>query len=236
MAGGAPLLEVVVAHPRDVPGAAEGGAERLHVVAPGDPVDLSPEPSVVSSMSRESDLPLFVLLRLNDSWTTTGGEFERLVGLAEDYLSCGATGVAYGFLDADLEIDVATCTALADRLPTVPWTFTHAVDSSLDPRRSWRRLLRLPLLQHVQSAGSSRGMATGYDDLLATAESDPAIAAKLMPGGGLAPEHVPWLVRQGVRAFHVGPQVRPGGSAKAYVDAGYVRSWRSLVDDAMERL
>jgi copper homeostasis protein len=30
--------------------------------------------------------------------------------------------------------------------------------------------------------------------------------------------------------------VRPGGSNKAYVDAGYVRSWRSLVDDAMERL
>jgi len=236
MAGGAPLLEVVVADPRDVPGAAEGGADRLHVVAPRAPVALSPEPSVVSSMSRESDLPLFVLLRLNDSWTTTGGEFERLVGLAEDYLSCGATGVAYGFLDGDLEIDVRTCTALAERLPTVPWTFTRAVDSTLDPRRSWRRLLPLPRLQHVRSAGSVRGMEAGYDDLLATAESDPAIAAKLMPGGGLTPEHVPWLVRQGVRAFHVGPQVRPGGSSKAYVDAGYVRSWRSLVDDAMERL
>jgi hypothetical protein len=25
--------------------------------------------------------------------------------------------------------------------------------------------------------------------------------------------------------------VRPGGSAKAYVDAEYVRSWRSMVDD-----
>jgi copper homeostasis protein len=240
MAGGAPLLEVVVAHPRDVPGAAEGGADRLHVVAPGEagdqPVDLSPEPSVVSSMSRESDLPLYVLLRLNDSWTTTGGEFERLVGLAEDYLACGATGVAYGFLDGDLEIDVDTCVALADRLAAVPWTFTDAVDSSLDPRRSWRRLLQLPRLQHVRSAGSVRGMGTGYDELLATAESDPAIAAMLMPGGGLTAEHVPWLVRQGVRAFHLGPQVRPGGSAKAYVDAGYVRSWRSLVDAAMERL
>ncbi len=79
-------------------------------------------------------------------------------------------------------------------------------------------------------------MSVGYDDLLATAESDPAVAAKLMPGGGLAAEHVPWLVRQGVRAFHGGRQVRPGGSAKAYVDAGYVRSWRSLLDDAMDRL
>jgi copper homeostasis protein len=238
MGGGlaAPLLEVVVAHPRDVPGAAEGGAGRLHVVAPGDPVALSPEPAVVSAMSRESDLPMYVLLRLNDSWTTTGGELERLVGLAEDYLACGATGAAYGFLDGDLEIDVATCTALADRLPEVPWTFTQAVDSSLDPRRSWRRLLRLPRLQQVRSAGSPRGMGVGYDDLLATAESDPAIAAKLMPGGGLAAEHVPWLVRQGVRAFHVGLQVRPGGSGKAYVEAGYVRSWRSLLDDAMQRL
>ena len=93
-------------------------------------------------MSRESDLPMFVLLRLNDTWSTTGGELERLVGLAEDYLACGATGVAYGFLDGDLEVDVATCTALADRLPEVPWTFTRAVDSSLDPRRSWRRLLQ----------------------------------------------------------------------------------------------
>jgi copper homeostasis protein len=236
MAGGVPLLEVAVSHPRDVPGAAEGGADRLHVASPGASRGLSPEPSLVSAMSREADVPMFVLLRLNDSWTTTGGEFERLVGLAEDYLSCGAAGVSFGFLDADLEIDVATCTTLADRLPAVPWTFTRAVDSSLDPRRSWRLLLTLPRLVQVRSAGSPRGMAVGYDDLLATAESDPAVAAKLMPGGGLTAEHVPWLVRQGVRAFHVGKQVRPGGSAKAYVDAGYVRSWRSLLDDAMGRL
>jgi copper homeostasis protein len=236
MAGAAPLLEVAASHPRDVPGAVDGGADRLHVASPGPACSLSPEPSLVSAMSREADVPMFVLLRLNDSWTTTGGELERLVGLAEDYLACGATGVSFGFLDADLEVDVPTCTALADRLPGVPWTFTRAVDSSLDPRRSWRRLLGLPRLVHVRSAGSPRGLEVGYDDLLATAESDPAIAAKLMPGGGLAAEHVPWLVRQGVRAFHVGRQVRPGGSAKAYVDAGYVRSWRSLLDDAMERL
>jgi copper homeostasis protein len=236
MVGGAPLLEVVASHPRDVPGAAEGGADRLHVAAPGATCALSPEPAVVSAMGREAEVPMFVLLRLNDSWTTTGGELERLVGLAEDYLACGAKGVSFGFLDRDLEVDVATCTALAERLPEVPWTFTRAVDSSLDPRRAWRRLLTLPRLAHVRSAGSPRGMEVGYDDLLAIAGSDPAIAAKLMPGGGLSAEHVPWLVRQGVRAFHVGKQVRPGGSAKAYVDAGYVRSWRSLLDDAMERL
>ena len=53
----------------------------------------------------------------------------------------------------------------------------------------------------------------------------------LMPGGGLLAEHVPWLVRAGVRTFHLDEQLRPGGSRKAYVDAGLTRSWRRLLDD-----
>jgi copper homeostasis protein len=224
------VLEVAVADPRDVPGAVEGGADRLHVAVPGPNCALSPEPHLVSAVGRESDLPMFVLLRLNDSWSTTGGEFARMIGLAEDYLACGATGVAFGFLDADLEIDTETCSMLLAKIPHVPWTFTRAIDSSLDPRRSWRRLRDLPRLVAVRSAGSPQGMGVGYDDLLASVT--PEIAPLLMPGGGLAAEHVPWLLQAGVRQLHLGGQVRPGGSAKAYVDASYVRSWRTLVDDA----
>ena len=223
------VLEVAVSDPRDVPGAAGGGADRLQVSVPGPTCGLSPEPALVSAICRESDLPAYVLLRLNDSWSTTGGEFARLVGLGEDYLGCGATGVAFGFLDPDLEIDTETCQMLLDRLPNVPWTFHRAIDSSLDPRRSWRRLIGLPRLVAVRTAGSPRGMAAGYDDLLATIT--PENVALVMPGGGLAPEHVPWLLKAGVRQLHLGDQVRPGGSAKAYVDAEYVRSWRSMVDD-----
>jgi copper homeostasis protein len=224
------VLEVAVSDPRDVPGAAEGGADRLYAVAPGPTCGLSPAPAQVSAICRESDLPVFVLLRLNDSWSTTGGEFARLIGLGEDYLACGAAGVAFGFLDADLEIDTETCQMLLDKLPSVPWTFSRAIDSTLDPRRSWRRLVTLPRLVAVRSAGSPRGMSAGYDDLLATITPDNA--ALVMPGGGLAAEHVPWLLRAGVRQLHLGGQVRPGGSAKAYVDAEFVRSWRSMVDDA----
>jgi copper homeostasis protein len=231
------LLEVTVASERDVAGAQEGGASRLHVVGPGESQGaLSPEPTTVSAVCRESDLPVFVLLRLNDSWTTTGGEMARLVGLAEDFLGCGASGVAFGFLDADLEVDVETCAYLASALPNVPWTFHRAIDDALDARRAWRRVLDLPGLVHVRSAGSPRGMTEGYDDLLALAEGDPAVATLLMPGGGLLAEHVPWLLRAGVRAFHLGPQVRPGGSRKAYVDVDLARSWRLLVDDAAARL
>src|SRR4029078_11454268 len=109
-------LRVAVAAPRDVPGAADGGADRLLAEIPGPTCGLSPEPALVSAICRESHLPVFVMLRLNDSWSTTGGEFARLVGLGEDYLACGATGVAFGFLDPHLEIETETLQMLQHRL------------------------------------------------------------------------------------------------------------------------
>lgn len=230
------LLEVTALHERDVPGALEGGADRLHLVAHGPEHVGSPEPALVSAVCRASDVPVFVLLRLNDSWTTTGGELTRLLGLAHDYLGAGASGLSWGFLDAELEVDTDVCRHLAERLPGVPWTFHRAVDHTLDPRRSWRRLLDLPGLVAVCSAGSPRGMAVGGDDLLATAESDPEIARLLMAGGGLPADQVPWLLRAGVRQFHLGVQARPGASYKSYVEAAHVRSWRRLLDDSWQRL
>ncbi len=230
------LLEVVVLHPRDVAGADEGGADRLLVVAEAEAGGRSPETSVVSSVCKETDLPVRAMLRLNEGLSTTGGELVRLVGLAEDYLSVGAAGLVFGFLDRDLEVDVELCAHLADRLPGVPWTFSRAIDSALAGDRAWSRVRRLPGVDAVCSAGSPQGMDTGLDDLVRLAESDPGISALLIAGGGLRGEHVPWLVRAGVRQFQVGSGVRPGGSwAKAYVDAGHVRSWRMLLDDAVDR-
>ncbi|HEX6248243.1 MAG TPA: copper homeostasis protein CutC [Nocardioidaceae bacterium] len=228
------LLEVVVLHPRDVPGADEGGADRLFVVADIESGGLSPEPAAVSAICKDTEVPARVMLRLNDGLTTTGGELNRLVGLAEDYVSVGAEGVSFGFLTADLEIDLEVCSYLADRLPRVPWTFHRAVDSVLSTDRAWRQLPGLPGLDAVLSAGSPRGLEAGVDELVDRAAADPHVARLLMAGGGLRGEHVPWLSRAGVRQFHVGSTVRPGGSwTKSYVDPAHVRSWRMLVDDAV---
>lgn len=220
------LLEVTVLHPRDVAGADEGGADRLFLVEGG----LSPAPATLSAVLHETDLPVRVMLRLSENHTTNGGEFVRLVGLAEDYVALGAEGVCFGFLDTDLEVDVDTCRALAEALPGVRWTFSRAIDDTLEPRRSWRRVAGLPGIDSVCSAGSPRGLGVGYDDLLALAGSDLTVARLLIAGGGLNAEMVPWFQRIGVTRFRLGAQVRPGGSDKAYVDAGHVRSWRLLLD------
>jgi copper homeostasis protein len=229
------LLEVVALHPSDAGPAQEGGADRLELcddVAAG---GRSPEPGLVSALCRETDLPVRVVLKLSDGYTTTGGELTRLIGLAENYLAVGAEGLVLGFLTDQLLVDLEVCGEILSALPGVPWTFSNAIDATLETDRAWRDLAGLPGLTSVLSAGSPRGLITGADELTDRAQRSPSVANLLMAGGGLAAEHVPWLLRAGVRQFHVGSSVRPGGSYKAYVDARHVRSWRLLLDDAAER-
>jgi copper homeostasis protein len=109
------------------------------------------------------------------------------------------------------------------------------VDACISSNRAWRDLRGLPGLDQVLTAGSARGVGEGLDDLVARAQADEFARAVIMAGGGLLPEHVPWLARAGIRAFHISAAARPLGSAKAYVDPGLVRTWRLLIDHSTNR-
>jgi copper homeostasis protein len=228
-----PLLEVLALGAGDVAGAQEGGADRLAVVADVESDGLTPEVRTVTEIRSASDLPLRVMLRGNDGYSTSGSELTRLQGAAHQFAEAGVDGFILGFLGPTVEIDVDATLALADEFGSIPWTFHHAVDHALYYDKAWQRLRMMPRLDSVLTAGSARGVAAGLDELCRRAVDDFYAAGLMMPGGGLQPDHVPWLARAGVRKFHVGPQVRPGGSWKAYVDASMVRSWRTLVDDAV---
>lgn len=223
------VLEVLIGHADDARRAEEGGADRVHLVARAGAGEQSPEPELVAQVCAATRLPVRVTLRLREGWTTDGGEVTRLRGLAAAYLDAGAEGMVMGFLDAWSAVDAQVCAAVADEAGW-PWTFDRAVDQCLDFDHAWAALRRLPGLDQVMSAGSARGVEHGLDDLVERARTDRWAAENLMAAGGLQPEHVPWLHRAGVRAFHVDVQVRPRGSFKAWVDAGLVHSWRDLLD------
>lgn len=230
-----PLLEVIALGAADAVAAEDGGADRVELVTDMDADGLSPEPSVVEEIRHRTNVPLRVMLRLSDTFSATGAEVTRLRGLASSYLSAGADGFVLGFLTGTLEVDHETTGALVEEFPDRPWTFHRAVDHALEPDRAWSDLRQLPGLTHVLTAGSPRGVEAGLDDLTRRAKSDPFATDRIMAGGGLRAEHVPWLAQAGIRAFHVGTAVRPDRSWKAYVDAGYVRAWRTLVDDEVAR-
>ena len=228
------LLEVVALHAADAERAEAGGADRLAVVAGVESGGMSPEPAVVGQIRRATSLPIRVLLRLRQGFGTDGGEVSRLKGLASTYRSVGADGLVLGFLNAHTDIAADVVSEIVGE-PDYGWTFDRAVDSCISTDRAWRSLVRLPGVDQVLTAGSARGVAEGLDDLVTRARSDEAARRLIMAGGGLQPEHVPWLARAGVRAFHVGSSVRPLRSYKAYLDSDLVGTWRTLIDDAVRR-
>jgi copper homeostasis protein len=224
------LLEVIARHAADAERAEAGGADRLELVGSMDFDGLSPEPRLVEQVRAATSLPIRVMLRLREGFGTDGGEVAHLKGLVAAYSSAGADGLVLGFLNAHTEIDVDVVTeVVADAEPG--WTFHRAVDSCISTDRAWRELRRLPGLDQVLTAGSARGVSEGLDELVRRVRDDAFARHVVMAGGGLLPEHVPWLVRAGVRAFHIGSSARPLGSWKAYVDPDLVRTWRTLIDE-----
>lgn len=221
------LLEVAVRSVDDAHAAQEGGADRVEVVGAVEDAPFSPEPDLVAEICRTTDLAVRARLRLREGYSTDGGEIARLHGLAWAYAEAGAEGMTLGFLTLNGEIDVEVCDAIVDGA-TWPWTFHEAVDDALDPDRAWAALDRLPRLDQVLTAGSPRGVDAGLDEVLARAQSL-TDSALLMAGGALKAEHLPWLLRGGVGAFHLDTQVRRGGDWDAPVDADVVASWRRLL-------
>ncbi|AXE39555.1 copper homeostasis protein CutC [Acidipropionibacterium virtanenii] len=223
------LLEVICRHEHDARRAAEGGADRIELLGSLTDGGMSPEPAVVARAVSAVDIPVRPMVRLREGFSTDGGELSRLRGLIESYLDTGAEGVVMGFLNADTEVDVDVMRLLAGT-PPCRWTFHRAIDATLRPRNAWATIMQLPGVDQVLTAGSSRGVEHGLDELISMARSSLRAAELMMAGGGLAPEHVPWLMRAGVRAFHIGRPARPLGSYKAWVDVGLVHSWRTLLD------
>lgn len=226
------MVEVIALHAGDAERAEEGGADRIELVGTMDDGGLSPEPALVDKVRRATSIQIRPMLRLRAGFGTDGGEATRLKGLISSYLDAGADGVVLGFLDGHSRVDVEVVTELVGT-GDWPWTFHRAIDHCLDTDKAWATLLGLPRLDQVLTAGSARDVEHGLDDLLVRARSDEKALRLMMAGGGLKAEHVPWLVRAGLRAFHIGSPARPGGSFKAWVDADLVSTWRALVDDTI---
>ena len=227
-------LDVVVLHARDAEAATAGGADRLLLSADPEEGHYSPEPAVVSAVVRETDVPVWVVLRTretsHDSRRPAGRPRRRPSSSSAPAASPSASSTATWRSTA------RRCAEMCAELGGVPWLF-HGFDAALDAEHAWRDV--------------SRAARAGVGDLgRVHARARPRRrradrAGQARPAGGRAahgrgrPDPRPGAVAGPGRRTPVRDRVlrpRPGGSwTRASVDVDHVRSWRMLVDDALVR-
>jgi len=219
-----PILEVIALNAADAVAARDGGADRLELVADIRSGGLTPAVATFAAVRRATDLPVRVMLRANDAYDLS--DATALTGAARALRDAGATEFVLGFLDPAGAVDRAAVETVLTAIDGCRWTFHRAIDFSADRFAVWDALAGLPGLDGVLTAGSPKGVEAGLGTLLSEAGRTPP----LLVGGGLRQQHIAPLLTAGVRAFHTGGAVRPGGSWDDPVDANLVSLWRGVVD------
>lgn len=218
-------LEVIVTNTADARAAADGGADRLELIAAPHLGGMTPSPAVVASVQAETDLPVRVMIRRTESHRLAQQTIDALVAdveslpMATEFV-CGAVDED-GMPDAVLEQLIA---AFAGRR----WTFHRAVDDAPDLLAAVAAALQLTGCDQVLTAGDAGGVDSGFPRL-ATALADPSLAPGLLIGGGVTVDNLPPLLAAGAHGIHLGRVVRAAGSWDQPVRADLVRAAAELV-------
>jgi copper homeostasis protein len=221
-----PLLEVIALDAVDARHAAEGGADRIELVADIARGGLTPTIKTFTGVRAAVALPVRVMLRLHDGYRVE--DPDEVCRQAKELRAAGADEFVLGFLDARGAVDLPAVHAVLDALDGCAWTFHRAIDHAADRGTAWLALAGLPGLDHVLTAGAATGVADGLPALLADAAAGygPAVLA----GGGLCAAHLSPLLAGGVRAVHSGSAVRTGARWSDPVDPALVYRWRTRLN------
>ncbi|MEU9730796.1 copper homeostasis protein CutC [Streptomyces sp. NPDC048002] len=223
------VLEVIALDAEDAVAAQAGGADRLELVTDMAADGLTPPLGTVAAIRAAVDIPVRVMLRLTDGFAA--GDVDRLVRVAGELRSTGASEFVLGFLDTDGAVDLDAVERLTAVLEGCRWTFHRAVDSAADRDALRKALDGLPGLDTYLTAGSAAGVDEGLPVLLAEAArgGEPGYEQQILVGGGLRLEHVPYLRSAGIDAFHIGGAARPRGWGEPLSQAA-VAEWRRVLD------
>jgi len=190
------LLEAPVFNVQAAMEAAEQGIDRLELCANFPEGGETPSTGMLRFLKSELDLPIFVMIR------PRGGDFvyssKELLVMKHDIQhlgDLGADGFVFGVLDPQGTVNESACEFLLRAAGSKPCTFHRAIDASVNPQDSLKKIMQLGF-QRVLTSGGKNSLSDGLDqvlELLSLAQDQLIV----MPGGGLKPAHVPTLKTSG---------------------------------------
>lgn len=223
------LLEVIVENVSEAREAARGGADRLEVVRDLQAGGLTPSLGVVREIAAAVSLPLRVMVRLNDGYSTHDGERAALSESAAHLAELGVDGIVIGFArDGRLEID--RMREIVPATIATNLTFHRAFDQLTDPQAAISTLAAVPRVDRILTSGGD-GPAATRCERLREYQRRGGSRLTIIAGGGVDEEMLAELARtKVVREVHVGRAARTGHRVNGAVSATLVRRLRDLLN------
>jgi|SRR5262245_40225799 len=221
------LLEVIVQSVADAREAARGGADRLEVVRAIGQGGLTPGASLVEAISKETGLPLRVMLREHDGFDLRDGELSVLQRAAAAVAALGVDGVVLGFAQHG-GLNVPDMRRVLTTAPGVRVTLHRAFEAVADWRAAIHELTALAMADRILTSGGE-GSMEGRLARLREYQAYAGDRVTILAGGGVTEGMIALLARTGgVAEVHVGRAARENDDPEGPVSAARVRYLREL--------
>jgi copper homeostasis protein len=196
------ILEVAVASVEGAVAAFEGGADRLEISAALELGGVTPSLGLLREIAQAVSLPTIVMLRPRaGGFTYSPCEFRTIQRDCEIALSDGATGIAFGLLRPNRQIDADRCREVVRQAGPAQTVFHRAFDLLADPIGALNQLVDLGITRILTAGGQPTALegASTLAELLRHASN----RIEILPGGGIRAQNVRDLVaRTGCSQVH----------------------------------
>ncbi|SFB57744.1 copper homeostasis protein [Cohnella sp. OV330] len=240
-------LEVIATTAEDAIAAAEGGADRIEVVADLGAGGLTPPLGLVEEIMEAVKIDIQVMIRPHDrSFVYSELELAYMAGQIAAVRSLGRPGIVVGCLTAEGAVDERGLAYLLSYAGGLDVTFHRALDETADLAAAYEAISRFAGVRRVLTSGGASAAPSGADAIAALVRRSEAVRSgrmapgigagsgdlrrpgpAVMAGSGLRAELLPaFLKATGARELHFGTGVR----GAAAVDRAKVAEVRRLLD------
>jgi copper homeostasis protein len=172
------ILEACVESYEEAILAQERGAHRVELCSRLDLDGLTPSPELISQVCRELNIPVMVMIRPRaGDFVYSDDEVETMLKEIEIAKSLGASGIVFGLLTDENQIDTANCLLLAAAAGPLPVTFHKAIDCLNDPAVGVRKLNQIDGIKRILTSG---GKATAKEGTMKIREMIDLAADKII--------------------------------------------------------
>lgn len=213
------IIEVIADSLKDARMAEEAGASRIELISGALEGGITPSYGLIKAVC-SLRIPVNVMIRPHSrSFCYTPEELEIMINDIKVCRELGATGVVFGILTEQNEIDETALGQLIEAAEGLDITFHRAFDEVKDQIKALRILQTYPEVSRVLTSGGDEKAITATTRLQQLVKESEESHLKIMAGSGLTTDNAAqFLAKVGVKEIHIGSGARFNASFSHSID------------------